>query len=352
MLRAIARARSAGATVDILEDWPDLCRLNRLAEAIEHPPFEARLTHLLAPIQLDERTALRRLTFAAEEWLIEHAEWFDERDVFPLAFAMAHPPERLFRWPTRREARRDVRAWAQSLRCPVAALQEAVEELLPKSRKDEAAPTQKEEERGLGPILGLLCREYRNDPDYWMFEAPAELAQALFDSEFRPRAIAENREARSIGGKVKAPDPRSHEARATWAFLKAQKGWLERKALQVAEGSANTAKGTEHQADKDHLPGSQQKHDEKGSVHGESKSILPKTLQGKDNPIQPLGDSGKPYPGDHGKQPDPNQNTCLAKPREHRHPEQQRGDNKEHAFEKDFKRKHGGSLALDAAEST
>jgi hypothetical protein len=123
-----------------------------------------------------------------------------------------------------------IRLWAvRLLWVSRAAVEAAVRDLMERGRDEEAAPDKDGAGTGLGGIVGLLCREYGQSPEYWLFEVPSALARQLIEADLLVRNAAESQAARRSGGKVTAPDPHSYTARAFYRFQQAAQEWVGRK---------------------------------------------------------------------------------------------------------------------------
>lgn len=233
--RTIHRARAAGAQVDIVDDFADIAHLNTLAAALDHPDLETRLSILHSPVTVGDVT-LRRLSVAAEEWLAEHRDWFtsSRMETLALAYVMSHKAHDVLSLGGRVEAWARIRAWSLTVRASFDALAEGVAALLlarapetPESAKP-GKDTPEAETAGCGALVALLVREYGHTVDYWLFEAPADLARYLIEGDFLPRRRAEEQAYRSASTKISAPKL-TYQAVAHRRFVEASQAWLSRK---------------------------------------------------------------------------------------------------------------------------
>ncbi|HMO52305.1 MAG TPA: hypothetical protein PKE26_11885 [Kiritimatiellia bacterium] len=180
--RVVDRVIAQGGKLDALEHFGDLAELDRLAREMSNPPIAAELDLLDAPVVVDG-VALRRLSWAAREWLADSAYgwWADDPATLDLAYAwaMAHARNKRALQAVRHnpaEARRIVREWAADTTANYDAILAACRFLSPKPKPRQERKAD-EPDPGVGPILLTLLTETNHPLDYWIFEAPAELVE-------------------------------------------------------------------------------------------------------------------------------------------------------------------------------
>lgn len=208
----------------IFNHWEDIARLDEVARDQVNPT--ARVDMLDAPLTVGG-TRFYRLSPAAQETAFgELLDWF-ENDA-PLCFAavlycMAHSRDRLAlaRLSSPARARKAIRSWYGLQRASHEALRVVLETLMPKPQavRDEEESSPGAAADYLGRMVAILCREYGETPDFWLYECSTDRVDALL-AEYAMRAEEELRTKAALAG-VKAMNIDGPEARAAMRFLKA-----------------------------------------------------------------------------------------------------------------------------------
>jgi len=208
--------------------WDAIARLNGVARDMDNPSVD--LDMIDAPLTVGGTRFWRLSPVAQEKAFGELLEWFEAGEVLPLAavlYCMAHSRDRLAlaRLSSPTKARRLVRSWFMQQKASVEALNAVAEALLPRRREDaeEEQPAEPTEDY-LGRMVAVLCREYGQTPDFWLYECSVDRVAALL-AEYGRRAEEELRTRVALAG-FKTVSMDGPEARASMRFLKESRAFL------------------------------------------------------------------------------------------------------------------------------
>ena len=192
---AVARLQGETGHALCLDDYDDIAALDSVAQKIVDPDDSDELALLGFPVRVGPAW-LYPMTLGNSLWLEQRAEaWFRGLPLYDdlaLAFALAHgrTPFALWQLTDRRSAMRAIKRWRRGLGCTYQELIRAVKRVLPPSDDEAVGPDDKANRTQYGPILALVCREYGNTPEHWMWDEPVTRVQALVE-QYRARMDAE-----------------------------------------------------------------------------------------------------------------------------------------------------------------
>ena len=181
-----------------LDDWPLVAELNDADLATASPATPENAELLRRPTWV-RGVALWPLTIGLAEWLNEAVVPWLRHDARKLGLAMAwsltldRPHETLCGIEGPDDLWRVVKAWSKACRWTQADLEHVLGIWFP----DDAGPPSRE---GPGPLVGLLAREYRMEPDWILNQAGEGLIRTLVE-DFTRRQEAEARAASRGRGK-------------------------------------------------------------------------------------------------------------------------------------------------------
>lgn len=217
-----------GLYIDVVADWEELHDLNELARKVTSPASQAEAVALINAPVTRGNMILQRPTVGVFIWAEERLKaWFSNRPVrFRLAeaYALAHAktPGRCWKFRDADDCWRAVKMWARRLNVTFDEISEAVEEACGIGREEMAEQAQKlqtddksakDKASEFGPVVSLLCREYGESPDYWIWHASMEMVTSFLD-EYNARIRAEERANAAGQGRVIAPDTSTAYAKA------------------------------------------------------------------------------------------------------------------------------------------
>jgi len=204
-----------------VEDSDVIIKLNDLVAAVSNPVDVDEWAILEQPIQCGN-ISLRAPSPAILLWLKDFVcPWFEEEDeILELAvpFALAHDYESLCKIKTANQARRKIIAWCKRIKCSQARLVKAIKALLPSNGNNDKADV------GFGPVIAFLCREYGENPTYWLCEASMGMIHTMI-GDHNAKVMAEYKAAvrASAGSKGKPPTMPSLKLRAIKELMDYQK---------------------------------------------------------------------------------------------------------------------------------
>lgn len=192
-----------------VDDLPDLARLDRLAHQATDP---ASVKHDVFdwPVRVGG-VELYRLTLGAIGWLEDVVApamgGQDSVTDLAVAYAMAHghAPAVLALYITEAAIAAELRRFRRGLTCTPEQLSAAVASLLPYNDATVGGDDSK-----YGEIIGLLCREYGQTPEHWLWGVSFEVCQALLSSLVAAKQAEAEAYARANRGKGTRPPPMPH----------------------------------------------------------------------------------------------------------------------------------------------
>ncbi len=177
----------------LAEDSKDIIKLNDLAYKVAQPSDVNEWNILERPLKVGNVT-LNPATPATLLWLKDSAaEWFaDEADLQELSvpFALAHEAAYLNEINGAADARKKIKKWIRGVKCSINLLARALEILLPVAGEDSV----EDDANNFGPVVAFLCREYGENPNYWLTEASLGMIQTLI-ADFNQRMLRDFKEA-------------------------------------------------------------------------------------------------------------------------------------------------------------
>jgi hypothetical protein len=219
----VRRVLEKNPSFNWISAYQDVQDLNDLAWAIDHPPTMEKIAALDIPIRCGNVT-LWRLSYAAVEWLTHCGEkWYEGNPRMinlMWAWAMAHsrdPAAIRAAWTDPDTGMRIVGEWLLSTQCPVEALLEAVNALIPKPADESPEPGATPAE--CGEIIDTLISEYGGTADHWLFEVSGETLRDLW-SRIEARKVSEM--IARIGIPLNSID-KERKQRAHWRYSQAAK---------------------------------------------------------------------------------------------------------------------------------
>jgi len=154
-----------------IDDFDDLEKLNELCNAITSPKSEVN-NIINMPVCIGG-VAIRQPSIGAWEWYNDFLlPMAGDDGLFAdagLAFAMSvDDPQELWRLADPKECRRTIKAFSKKIGCTHEDLQRIILDILDFKKTDE----NDKQEGNAGELVAVLCREYGNTPQYWLWEAP------------------------------------------------------------------------------------------------------------------------------------------------------------------------------------
>ena len=206
-----------------IDDFEDIFALNLIADKVLTPHVGSDdMAILNIPIKCGN-AYLSRPKLGAALWVKERlCDWFsDEPDMIDIGsvycLSMGDNPQKLWEIETKKECRKILRKWWRGLTCTDDELQSTLESLSCNNVDDE----KKSDPCGYGPIISLMCREYGNTAEYWMWEASPELINThIADYIKRNESEVEASYRASLKGKNPKPPPNILKYRANATFAK------------------------------------------------------------------------------------------------------------------------------------
>lgn len=206
--------QEAGAKFDPVSDFDDIAELNRLASGVTNGQTAKYWAASLEPAITVGNITLRRLSIGAEEWLDRAQDWFDDDHfLFLIGFAMSSTPDQLSTAWDADSAKKAVRQWRRNAKCSRRSLVRAVERF--KIAEDASQQLEADVNTPVdnGWLIELLCKEYGETPDYWIWQCPGDQITMLA----RNMQLRIERENRLASGNV---DPASEYIKSLFAFRK------------------------------------------------------------------------------------------------------------------------------------
>lgn len=190
-----------------IEDCEDIAKLNDMCLAVTCDD-ECCISLLNMPVMCG-CYQLMEPSIGALDWYNENIiKWFPD-DILMLDCALAMImakgkfPRSLWDIPDKKSAKREIKRFRRSLGLTHIEVREAIKKVLP-DQKEEASD---EKSADTGKLVAMLCREYGNSPEYWLWEAPVSTIHIMVkDFSDRMHMEAEAvRKANAAGGKHTAP---------------------------------------------------------------------------------------------------------------------------------------------------
>lgn len=212
--RVVKEAIASGVVLDAIADFDVLLELHTLADDLARR--SERLDRLYQPAIACGNITLRPPTLAALEWIDRAEDWFaGDRGLLLLAqaFALAHPAAEVWAVQDPQEAVERMGRWMQGVEATPQQISTALETLLarPGEPEDEAEAKKRKPDPRKGPrepayghIIATLLRLGGNTPEYWIFEAPLDLALEVLSRAPRQEQQAI---ATASGQRFRIPDP-------------------------------------------------------------------------------------------------------------------------------------------------
>lgn len=202
-------AKKLGVSFDVLRDWDKLQELSALADAAMNCETASERAMLRPCVTIGNET-FHRITIGASAWVDRIVREFgvdNQAWLIVLAFAMAHaknPREKL--WPLFADKERVqgvIDEWANGLGVDFKTLQEELLKFMEEGNRAESAkagePSQKK--TGYGRLIDILCHEYGQTPEHWLWSVPITDIDALMSG--RSKRISEEKK----GAKADPNDP-------------------------------------------------------------------------------------------------------------------------------------------------
>jgi hypothetical protein len=206
-----------------LDDWPLVAALNDADRELADPTTADNAALLRRPVWI-RGTACWPMTIGLAEWLNDVVvPWF-RHDEHKLGLAMAwtltieRPHEVLSTFEGPEEMWRTVRTWARACRWTDTDFEHVLQRWFPQSTPDA-------KNEGPGPLVGLLAREYRMEPDYILNQAGEGLIETLVNDWTRRQDIEARAASRARGKAPRVTASASHMALAR--RLKARRAILD-----------------------------------------------------------------------------------------------------------------------------
>ena len=178
-----------------VQDFDDVWAINEIARKIAKPDIDDTLDILAMPLTVRGLT-LYPLSLGAAKWLDDVAAvWFSDNPLLwnlCVAYTASRTclPEDLWAIATRREARKAICRWWRHLDCSYQELAVALDKLLGLEERSEQDETREREAADYGPVVALLCREYGQSPQYWMWDAAIDEVATMLQ-QHESRVVAE-----------------------------------------------------------------------------------------------------------------------------------------------------------------
>lgn len=188
-----------------LSDIPDIIELNELAEQVTSNAGAYSDIHSW-PVKCG-KLLLKPLTLGKMAWYNNCAlKWFSddiESSGTVLAFLLSLDNDERFVWSLTnpQDAILAINEWEKTVDATPAELAAAIDFVLQSSKKtDQNTESAKDDH---GPLIAMLCREYGNTPNYWLYQASINVIRALTDEHVRKinQEIASHNKSAPKGGK-------------------------------------------------------------------------------------------------------------------------------------------------------
>jgi hypothetical protein len=169
-----------------LDDIPAILELNEVANRITGESGEYADIHAW-PVKCGG-TLLKPLTVGKLAWYNKRGlQWFaDDAQTITtlLAFILAaeNDESSLWQYADAESAKAAIDEWEKTIDATPAQIVSAIESLTAPLRSTEPDG---ENTHGDGPLISLLCREYGNTPDYWLYRASINVIRALIEDHNR-----------------------------------------------------------------------------------------------------------------------------------------------------------------------
>jgi hypothetical protein len=165
-----------------LDDFGELLNAHELATRLAAKSVDD-VGLMSLPVMAGD-VVLYPLTIGVAQWLEDHCdEWYDADDGFAImcasAFALSFGPERhdeLLSISVQSRFERQLRRWRRKRSITAEDLADAVQSCVPTPRAQAQRSATSYSE-----LIGLLVREYGNEPSYWMWKAPLALCSVMID---------------------------------------------------------------------------------------------------------------------------------------------------------------------------
>jgi len=243
--KALEGLRAKGVVFDMIEDYDDLAELNGHARDCESPR-PSRVTDAILDYPITcAGLKFFDLTIAARLWCRDIA--FPALEEHPILHGMAVPfamcnRTKLGEITEPSQVKRAVWTWT-FMKCRKLT-QDQLSNILswfgliePEGQDD---PTPDTSESDYGNVLAILTREYGGKPEYWIFDAPAEVVQVCINDVitkafFEHQAMEKANQGAGRNAKAIAPDPNSPQVRAHTLFIRKVREIEKRKKSEVVE---------------------------------------------------------------------------------------------------------------------
>ena len=222
------------------QDFADLLELHELSKVIKCPaPTDNVLEIIDQPIALGE-VLLRKPTLGVSMWLQEHAfpmfagEENSMQD-FVFIFALGNRDNFAeYRDLPRRKLQKRVIRWINKYLADVTSDQ--LEACISYLNDDDSDGEQ--ESNAYGALISLLCSNYGNTPEYWLYRAPVGVIKAL-TNDCLYKDYLERKEAREAnsGSTRQAPDPDDPIIKALHQYRTKVTEIRQRKATEAEEAA-------------------------------------------------------------------------------------------------------------------
>jgi len=191
-----------------LDDLSDIIELNDLANRVTGDTGAYASIHKW-PVKCG-KLLLRPLTVGKLAWYNQRGLiWFDD-DIQTLstvlAFLLSVDNDESFVWGLEdaETAKATIEAWEKEVDVTPAELGAAVDSVV--NSYSSRSGDEDKVDRGDGPLIALLCREYGNTPQHWMYRESINVIRALVDEHVRKiNSEITARNQRGKGKKVLPP---------------------------------------------------------------------------------------------------------------------------------------------------
>ena len=221
-----------GVTLDSIDDIDVVDTILRLANKTIDAGMAWQSRAILRPCIRIGNLELRRIAIGAQEFLEQVAEWYpqDERlQNLSLVFCMANRdnPELIWGFDNPRKWRKMIRQWNRKINVDYYELLEALIdfqekddrglEVIGQKQKPASADLAVPDDRtgAYGPVIEILCHEYGEDPETWIWRKPIEEVELLLDA-YAERQEAGRRRGRKPDGSPRAVAPDPNRPHVQW----------------------------------------------------------------------------------------------------------------------------------------
>jgi len=167
-----------------LADIPDILELDQLAQKVTGDSGDYADLYKW-PVKCGN-LLFRPMTLGKLAWYNSRArDWFDD-DIQTLstvlAFLLSTDNDESFVWGLNdpESAKATIEEWEKTVDITPQELAGAVDLMV-----NSFSSSGEKSESGDGPLIGLLCREYGNTPNYWMFKESINVIRSLVDEHVR-----------------------------------------------------------------------------------------------------------------------------------------------------------------------